>query len=183
MTLGIPYGHDIAPAHLPTGPDDLGLPPGVHPNDPATATDQHAAPPETRTDRYLGRAPWHTPNTNAIAMFQRGSEDWGVASIKLGSAGGVGSGQVQAAGRVPGRTAVILTVPTLDINGVAVGAVLVAPDPGSIEQAQSGGVGDVLLLNPGDSYTLYTEAPVYAGVSIGATNCILQVIQLINQTL
>jgi hypothetical protein len=149
------------PVDLPT---DY-LPPGVHPTDPSIpgsivppAGDQpgpmDAGTPQTRNKPK----PWTVPNEDALPVFERASKSWSGNTINLST-----TNAFQLVGRVKGRKAITIWVPAAATHGV-----ILAPTEGEAQEANG------VTLNPGDSVTLDTEAPVYicpiSGQTTGTCN-------------
>jgi hypothetical protein len=146
----------------------IDLPPGVHPFDPSVAVGpggtmptDNAAPHDTAGDRWTaGRKGFGTDNAAALATFQRASEFWSARVVSVDANSG---GTAQVVGRQRGRTNVTIWVPSLLPNGATPLGVILAPTEG---EAQAGGNSGIVLL-PGDSLTITTEAPVFAGLIPG----------------
>jgi hypothetical protein len=143
------------------------LPPGVHPLDPSVPYsggplhDPSTIPADTAGYQYQSRSePFGTDNDDALAFFERASHDWTGDTITLASTGS--SPSVQLIGRQKGRKCVTLWCPSTGT------AVCIAPTQGVCDQQFNSGIGG-LILNPGDSVTINTEAPVWAGVLNGNT--------------
>lgn len=152
------------------------LPVGVHPLDPSSPigsdgqlpTD-NAAPHDTAGDRWtVGRKGFGVDNAAALATFQRSSEFWSARVVSVDANSG---GTAQVVGRQRGRTELTIWVPTTLPNGATPLGVILAPTEG---EAQAGGNSGIVLL-AGDSLTLHTEAPVFAGLIPGNTSGFCQV--------
>lgn len=150
------------------GADTLVAPPtGVHPNDlseplgPGFGSGA-PTPPDTAGDRFTtGKPPWKTANKDATPVFERASHDFTVQIVAVNSA--IEGGTAIACGRQKGRKSVTLSVPTVLPSGVVPFGVTFAPD----QDAVQAGINAAGVLNPGDSVTINTEAPVWLGL-IGA---------------
>lgn len=138
-----------------------GLPPGVHPRDPsaATAADPLAAPYDLPGERAVerGRPPFPTENDAALPIFQRADHDWTGNRYQVDTNN---AGTVQLCGRQKGRSSVTLVVPSAAAQGVVIG-----PTEDEVINNLSSP-----QLVPGQSLTLPTEAPVWAGVIPGQTS-------------
>lgn len=154
-------GPDVAP-HLPQPqPTDHGLPPGVHPNDPS-GEDWQPGPPDQPQAWTPGRPPYDTDNWDAIAVYERAAHEWDAGVVYLNSQN---SGTAIVVGRLKGRKSVTVWVPTTDAAGNTTKGVLLANRPGPLEAGTGGALtGDIIVLNPGDSVTIASEASVWAGL-------------------
>lgn len=144
---------------------DIGpLPPGVHPDDPSEYMGpgfgaNPAAPPDIAGDRFTtGAPPWKQTNDKAFPVFQRASSDGSVQLVVPNAS--FNAGTAVACGRQKGRQAVTLTVPTLLANGLPPSGVVYGF---TLDAVEAGGNG-AGILNPGDSRTIRTEAPIWVGV-------------------
>jgi hypothetical protein len=149
-----------------------GLPQGVHPRDnsapyvPGPGIDSNAP---THKDN-LGpqgqrrKPPWNTDNEEAFPVYQRAAHDWSANQYTVHS-----NNPIAVAGRKKGRTSVVVWVPTTAAEGV-----LISPDEGDLTQ------GAGVVLSPGDSIELPTEAPVWAGVIIGQSTGTVYVVEYYN---
>jgi hypothetical protein len=145
------------------------LPPGTHPNDPSVPmenVDQNdltgmGVTKDVPGNRFI-TAPkqFSTSPGSALGVFQRASDAWSAQYYTVGQA-------QQVVGRQPGRVAVSLWVPSTATEGINI-----APSIGEA-QALDGG----LNLNPGDSITIETEAPVWispiTGQALGYCNVVV----------
>jgi hypothetical protein len=148
------------------------LPPGVHPRDPSGA-DWKPPTSEKETSWTPGRKAWDTENDEALGVYQRAAHDWDAQLWVL-------TQTEQIAGRLKGRVALVLAVPTTLPDGSAPNGVIIGSSGGPVDQAFSSGVGDVYVLNAGDSLTLRTEASVYASPIKGNSTGAVQTINLYN---
>jgi hypothetical protein len=153
----VPWGEPIAPHGVPQHAVPTGLPPGVHPLDPSIPhtggpiTEPHVVPlDEVRQDYHQGKAPFDVDNVKALPVYQRASHDWTANYLLV-------SNTIQGIGRQPGRSSVTIDVPSTGT------AVIIAPTQGEVDQS------DGITLNPGDSRTIYTEAPVWIGPAVSGT--------------
>jgi hypothetical protein len=146
-----------------------GLPPGVHPLDPSITVppdyiggpleEPGQVPHDTAGNRYeTGRKPFSTENDDALAVWERASHDWTGDTVIIG----MPNPTVQLIGRQTGRKCITLWCPSTGT------AVCIAPTQGVCDQQFTSGVGG-LILNPGDSVTINTEAQVWAGILNGNT--------------
>jgi hypothetical protein len=158
-----------AQATADVGPAGQPLPPGVHPNDPSVAWSGgplHEAPtvppdrPETHYQR--GQQPFSQDNSQALPVFERAAHDWTGNTWVL-------TQTRQVAGRQVGRKSV-----TLWNKSSSATSVFFAPVEGEVDQGQA------LSLDPGDSITIPTEAPVYAGPGPLVASCTVQVMATYN---
>ena len=154
---------------MPADTAPQGLPPGVHPYDPSVAVPGewdggplHEAPPvphDEAGNRYqTGRQPFSTSNDDALAVWERASHDWSGDTVIIG----MPNPSIQLIGRQKGRKCITLWCPSTGT------AVCIAPLEGICDQQFNNGVGG-LILNPGDSVTINTEAQVWAGILNGNT--------------
>lgn len=128
------------------------LPVAVHPLDNAVPIEQvtggdmpvgHdiAAGPPVNT----GTPPWRTDNPKALAVFQRASSTWGANTFAISNVNAF-----QLVGRIKGRSHITVWCPT-----ASAAAIILAPTEGEAQESNG------ITLNPGDSITLPTEAPVW----------------------
>ena len=142
------------------------LPPGVHPYD--QAGDEWSPPQGVQGQQWQpGRAPFSVPNANAVPVWQRATTDWSTAALTLNST----NGTQQIAGRVTGRMSVTIWVP-----GIASHGIQFSQDRGAVDNNAG------TPLNPGDSVTINSEGPVYAGCQSGQTAGTVYVLDLFNVT-
>ena len=141
------------------------LPPGVHPLDPSvpySGGELHEpgpVPADQAAYRYSNRPePFGTSNDDALAIWERASHDWTGDTVTIG----MPSPTVQLIGRQKGRKCITLWCPSTGT------AVCIAPVQGICDQQFQSGIGG-LILNPGDSVTINTEAQVWAGILNGNT--------------
>lgn len=155
------------------------LPPGVHPYDPAEVISsefgrnypvpsERAEPAQPNT----GKPAFSTENWQAIPVFQRGSK---VAKVQIVVVNANNGGTAIGCGRVPGRVSVTLSVPTALADGSAPLGVIWGFSEDAVQQGTQYGI-----LNPADSVTLTTEAPIYLGLIPGNATGACQVIEEIN---
>jgi|HubBroStandDraft_6_1064221.scaffolds.fasta_scaffold291133_2 hypothetical protein len=162
----IPMPPTIAPTEgVPEPAPPSNLPPGVHPYDPSVPysggelRDSQEVPSDTAGYRYpTGRKPWDTDNEDALAIWERASHDWTGDTVTIG----MPNPTLQLIGRQPGRKCITLWCPSTGT------AVCIAPTQGVCDQQFTSGIGG-LILNPGDSVTINTEAQVWAGILNGNT--------------
>jgi hypothetical protein len=153
------------------------LPAGVHPKDRAEPVgpgfgSNNPVPADQPIGAYkLGTAPFSTDNDEALATFTRASSDWS-ARIVVVDANAAGTAIV--AGRRKGRTAVVLSVPTTLGTGATPLGVIVGPTEDDVLSYLG------YVLNVGDSLTLETEGPVYAGLISGKTTGAVQAVEFFN---
>lgn len=142
------------------------LPPGVHPDDQAEivssdfGTNSPVPPDRSRPAQPLtGRPPYSVENFQAIPVYQRASDDGDVRIVQVNANNG---GTAIACNRQRGRQRVTLSVPSLLPDGVTVpNGVIWGFQEGDVQGAGNGSCG---ILNPGDSVTIATEAPIYLGL-------------------
>jgi hypothetical protein len=140
------------------------LPPGVHPLDQSMPAAEYVPGPAEQGKAYTqGRRPFATPNGEAVPVWQRATTDWSTFAFTSIS------GTVQIGGKVGGRFAISVWVPTTAALGVQIGALRSQCD-------NSGGT----PLNPGDSVTIMSEAPVFAAPQIGQTTGTVYVMDFFN---
>lgn len=114
-----------------------------------------------RGSKYFG-----TSNSEAVPVFERASHDFTAGQITVGSYNG---GTSVIVGRQAGRKNVTIWVPTSYIN--AAGTTITNPVGVVIGQTEGEiqSPGNGVQLNAGDSITLSTEAPIWAGLLYGQT--------------
>lgn len=146
-----------------------GLPPGVHPSDPSVPWDggrldeDLTVPLDTFGQKYdKGQKPWGTGNGDALPVWERASHDFTADTITV-------TVSTQIVGRQPGRKNVTLSVAATGVNGV-----IFAPTQGEVDQLAG------ITINPGESRTISTEAPVWAGPLSGNSTGTVQVMCEIN---
>jgi hypothetical protein len=115
-----------------------------------------------------GTQPFAVPNSHAVAVWERATNDWAGTAWTLALTGAT-NGTMQIAGRIAGRKSVTIWVPSSASHGVQI-----APSRGQCDN--NAGV----VLNPGDSITIGSEAPVYAAVISGQTAGTCNVLDLFN---
>jgi hypothetical protein len=156
---------DIGTQILPSDVD-ASLPPGVHPHDRGGAD---WTPPlgdeQGQSWKPAAVKPFDIPNSHAIAVWQRATTDWATTAFTLNSA----NGTIAIAGRLVGRLSITLWVPASASHGIQF-----SEDRGTIDQ----GLGTPL--NPGDSISIPSEGPVYAGCQAGQTAGTIYILDLFN---
>lgn len=165
-------------AFVDAGPvpgDNLGgLPPGVHPMDPATvgAADATAAPQDTPGARHngTGKPPFHTETSSALGVFQRKNHDFTANTFILSA----GTPALEVIGRQKGRGTTYVSCPSVASVAGSVGFIV-----GPSEAEVLNGVGGVAVY-PGESVTIESEAPVWIGLLAGQTSCICRVVSSYN---
>lgn len=162
------------------------IPPGVHPGDASTATENVPGAPqdhEKGQQHSPGRTPWGTDNEVALPVFQRSAYGWGAGAIQIAPGGEMG-GTAIIAPRQKGRQKVTVWCPSKMPNGVAPLAVLIAPDQASIQNLQAGAgtsAPGCFVLNPGDPVVVIeTEGEVWAGIPGGAATAGVQYVVTTN---
>ena len=153
------------------------LPAGVHPGDASTAQEAVPGVPldhEKGQQWRPGREPWGVDNEEALPVYNRAAHDWSPGQVWCNST--VNSGVQVVNGRQAGRASVTVWVPLLDPNGNAPLGVMIGPTTESVIQ---GGIGCVVL-NIGDSITIPSEGPVYAGCISGNSTGFCQYMSLTN---
>jgi hypothetical protein len=170
------------PALIPQRPSEEthDIPPGVHPGDVSAAYEENPVSDDAAAQQFrTGQAPWRTPNSKAIPVYQRTASDWGAQLISTGPFTNV---PVKVVGRQAGRQSITMACPTHTPDGVlnTLGVVIGATE-GAVQQVQTAPLAsEAWTLNPGDSVTLYTEGSVWAGPFAGAANGYVQFIVAIN---
>lgn len=114
-------------------------------------------------------------NATAFPVVQRSSSDYNAKAVVLS----VGAQALQILGRVVGRMNITLSVPTTFTNPIGgtitPAGVMFSTDPGNLQS------GDGYQLNPGDSITISTEAPVWVSLLPGNTStAVVQFIEEVN---
>jgi hypothetical protein len=126
---------------------------------------------DTAGNRYEnGRRQFDKGNGEAFPVFERASSDFTTGAIFVNSWNG---GTVIVVGRQKGRKALTLWVPTSIVppgstTPITPSGVLFAQTEGEL---QNGGGAQI---NPGDSLTIETEAPVWCGLIPGSTSGVVQ---------
>lgn len=109
---------------------------------------------------------WSTDNGDALAVFERGAKSFTAGQIVVGTANG---GTSIVVGRQKGRKNVTISVPATYTNSsganVTPNGVVIAEQEGELQLINGG-----FQVNPGDSITISTEAPVWAGLLPGKTS-------------
>jgi len=173
-----PDGGALDWRELPTPQEALEfvIPPGTAPEDPSIPIEDlhrysdNPAPHDTAGNRYdTGKRGFHTDNEAAFPVFERASSDWNAGAIVVTSNN---AGTAIVGGRQRGRKAITLSVPTTwtDPNGTV-------STPNGVTISQTEGElqnGSGYQLNPGDSVTISTEAPVWAGLIPTKTTGVVQ---------
>ena len=173
-----PSGGPLDASELAT-PDELfefQIPPGVHPHDRSIAVgdlERYSDNPvhhDTAGNRYTtGRKHFGIDNGEAVPVFERSSSNFTAGSTQVNSSNG---GTSIVAGRVLGRKSMTIWVPTTWTNpsgtSTSPNGVVFGETEGEL---QSGGGAQ---LNPGDSITLDTEAPIWIGLIPGKTSGVVQ---------
>jgi hypothetical protein len=152
------------------------LPPGVHPYDPSVpymggeVLEPQPIPQDTPGDKFTtGTQAFPIENGQALPVFQRAAEDWSVRIIKVNANSG---STAVAVGRQKGRQAATLSVPTLLPDGTVPLGVIFGPTEDEVQAGGNAGG----ILNPGDSVTINTEAPIFLGVIPGNATGACQVV-------
>ena len=158
------------------------IPAGVHPHDRSIPGDELArysdnpAHHDTPGNRYTtGRKNFGTDNGEAFPVFERASSDFNAGRVSVGTSNG---GTSIVVGRVRGRKSITIWIPTTWTNP---GGTSTSPNGVTIGQTEGelqSGAG--IQLNPGDSITIDTEAPVWAGLIPGKTTGVLQYLTTYN---
>lgn len=171
VQLGI--GGMNAPSHQDQGPDFL-FSQEPAPDDPGFGV--VLRPPDDRTGwptypgdspvpldydvppTQIGSPPFDVKPWDAVDVFQRAALAFSTGARQVTS----NDGPFQIVGRQPGRQAVTLSVPQTYPNVTTVYGVIVGSAEGDLANA-----GFPRVLNPGDSVTFRTEAPVWVAVIPG----------------
>jgi len=152
------------------------IPAGTAPEDrsiPADQLEHYTDLPvhhDTAGNRYtVGRKGFKTENDEAFPVFERASSDWNCGAVVVNSNNG---GTSIIVGRQRGRKNVTLLVPTTwtNPNGTV-------SSPNGVTISQTEGElqnGSGYQLNPGDSVTISTEAPIWAGLIPGNSTGVVQ---------
>lgn len=144
---------------------DMGIPQGVHPQD-RSGVDTPIGPQDQPAIYVTAPAPFSVSNGDALPVFERAARHGSAMTVPVSSSAG---GTSRAVGYLKGRKAVLMWVPSTAANGVMVDFIQ--------GRLQSGGG---VLLAPGDSLTLPTEASIYVGLPSGASTASVNVIELYN---
>ena len=127
---------------------------------------------------HTGGKRWGTDNGDALAVFERGSRSFTAGQIVVGAANG---GTAIVVGRQKGRKNVTISVPASYINSagssVTPTGVAIAEQEGELQLINGG-----FQLQPGDSITISTEAPIWAGLLPGKTTGFCQYLVEYNPT-
>jgi len=125
---------------------------------------------DTAGNKYVtNKKAWGTDNADAIMVFERASSDFTAGVISINAQNG---NTAIIVGRQKGRKSVTIWVPSTYTNSSGTSStpngVTVAQTEGEIQNNAA------VQLNPGDSITINTEAPIWAGVLPGQTTGICQ---------
>jgi hypothetical protein len=114
---------------------------------------------------------WGTNNADALMVFERASSDFTAGIISINTQNG---NTAIVVGRQKGRKSVTIWVPSTYTNSSGSSStpngVMIAQTEGEVQAYAA------VQLNPGDSITINTEAPIWAGVLPGASTGICQYI-------
>jgi hypothetical protein len=157
----------------PMAPEPPFLDPIVGPHAPPedrTAPERYPGgqpvPPDTASvSGRRGKAPFSTAPWDAVDVFQRAATDFTTRVMRLSDV----DGPDMIVGRMRGRRSVTLSVPTSYPNVTTVVGVAFASTEGDLQN-----VGLPNVLNPGDSWTIETESPVWVAVIPGQTDGLVQ---------
>jgi hypothetical protein len=132
---------------------------------------QGPAPADTYGDRYkTGTKRFAGDSGKAVPVFQRAATDANFGAISVGLTSG---GTALVVNRQKGRVSVTLSVPLTYTNAAGVvsspNGVVIATLEGEAQTA-----GSCFQLNPGDSITVATESPIWAGLIPGNTTGVVQ---------
>jgi len=140
------------------------LPPGVHPYDPSVEWDggelhePNTIPKDTYgSDYQTGDRQFKTDNGEALGVWERGSHEFTADTIVINAS-------IQVVGRQVGRKNITLSCPATGANGF-----WFAPTQGEVDMLTG------IAVNPGESRTISTEAPVWAGLLAGKTTGTVEV--------
>ncbi len=147
---------------LPVGvhPKDMAIPIPTHTGD-MVGLDSNAAAPLAEgpsTAQTARRLRFASDNGDALGVFERASHEWAPRIWILSS----NDEPKQIVGRQVGRKDITLWVPATLPSGSPLG-VMIGRYPEDCYNDNITGI----VLNPGDSLTIETEAPVYAAVIPG----------------
>jgi hypothetical protein len=121
---------------------------------------------------------WAVDNGDALAVYERGAGSFTAGNIVVNTYNG---GTSIVVGRQKGRKNVTISVPATytasDGTSSTPNGVAIAETEGELQLINGG-----FQLNPGDSITISTEAPVWAGLLPGKTIGILQYLVEYNPT-
>ena len=140
---------------------------GTHPTDLPTNFDEPLA---------LQHGPnFDVNNAEALGVFERSAQDFNAGALVLDT----GTSSALLTGRAKGRKNITLSIPTTftNANGVVItpAGVIIGSDRGSVDAYQG------FQLNPGDSVTISTEAPLYVGlIRNGVAAAVVQFIEEVN---
>jgi len=156
------------------------LPPGVAPEDPSVPYGPGDRLPndspvgEDGAQAYSTRPPaFPVNNPRALPVYQRAASDWTGRVVTVDSNNG---GTALAVGRVKGRDAVTIWVPSTLPNGTTPNGVIIGPSEDEVQQGLNSGI----VLNPGDSISIRSEAAVWVGLIGANTSGACQVMQEFN---
>ena len=135
-----------------------------------TVNDTSPVDPDKAGNLYTtDRKAWGTTNADALSVFERASSDFTAGVINISTQNG---NTAIIVGRQKGRKSVTIWVPKTYTNASGStstpNGVIIGQTEGEV-QAYAGA-----QLNPGDSITINTEAPVWAGVLGGNTSGLCQ---------
>ena len=112
---------------------------------------------------------WGTNNADALSVFERASSDFTAGVINISAQNG---STAIIVGRQKGRKSVTIWVPSSYTNSAGTSStpkgVMVAQTEGEVQAYAA------VQLNPGDSITINTEAPIWAGILPGNTSGVCQ---------
>ena len=128
------------------------------------------APADTAGNRYnTDKKAWGTNNADALMVFQRASSDFTAGVISINSQNG---NTAIVVGRQKGRQSVTIWVPSTYTSPSGASStpngVMIAQTEGEVQAYAA------VQLNPGDSITITTEAPIWAGILPGNTTGVCQ---------
>lgn len=112
---------------------------------------------------------WGTDNADALMVFERASSDFTAGVININAQNG---NTAIIVGRQKGRKSVTIWVPSTYTSSAGTSStpkgVMVAQTEGEVQAYAA------VQLNPGDSITINTEAPIWAGILPGNTTGLCQ---------
>lgn len=134
-------------------------------------------PPEQGRNEYeTGHRPYGRENWEALPIFQRAAKNGRVRVVGVNA--NMEGGTAIACNQVPGRQAVILSVPTkLGDGSTTPAGVTWAFSQGDLQGVSNLDAG---VLNVGDSITIECEAQIWLGLISGQTQGFCQVVELLN---
>ena len=146
--------------------DLTALPGGVHPGDQSGKDWEPPGSVDPGVQEWRpGKKPFDTKPGLAIPVWERATEEFAEQVLNLSS----GMNAIAAAGRETGRKSVTLWVPSIASYGCQFSRIR-----GKVDN------GNGMPLNPGDSITIGSEAPVYVGVQTGQSTGVVYVLDLMN---